>query len=103
MTNSKRKLHPLTDEEEAEIQRQIAADPEDWESGEEDIAKAKPFAEMFPELAESIRRSRGRPPVEKPKQVVSIRLDQDVVSKFKATGKGWQAKINDVLKKAKVS
>ena len=103
MTSSKRKLRPLTDEEEAEIQGQIAADPEDWEASDDDLAKAKPFAEMFPELAESIRRSRGRPPIEKPKQVVSIRLDQDVVSKFKATGKGWQARINDVLKRAKVS
>ncbi|TIU84753.1 MAG: hypothetical protein E5W03_11740, partial [Mesorhizobium sp.] len=35
-------------------------------------------------------------------QVVSIRLDQDVVRKFKATGKGWQARINEVLKNAKV-
>lgn len=103
MTSSKRKLRPLTDEEEAEIQEQIAADPEDWEASDDDLAKAKPFTEMFPELAESIRRSRGRPPIEKPKRVVSIRLDQDVVSKFKATGKGWQARINDVLKRAKVS
>ena len=103
MTSSKRKLRPLTDEEEAEIQEQIAADPEDWEASDDDLAKAKPFTEMFPELAESIRRSRGRPPIEKPKQVVSLRLDQDVVSKFKATGKGWQARINDVLKRAKVS
>ena len=103
MSNPKSRVRPLTDEEEAEIQRQIAADPDDAEATDEQLAQARPFAEVFPELFESIRRARGRPAVEKPKQVVSIRLDQDVVSKFKATGKGWQARINEVLKKAKVS
>lgn len=103
MSNPKSHIRPLTDEEEAEIQRQIAADPDDAEATDEQLAQAKPFEEVFPELFESIRRTRGRPAVEKPKQVVSIRLDQDVVSKFKATGKGWQARINEVLKKAKVS
>lgn len=29
----------------------------------------------------------------------SIRLDQDVVAKFKATGPGWQSRINEVLRK----
>lgn len=36
------------------------------------------------------------------KQVVSIRLDPDVIAKFKATGPGWQARMNEVLKHAKV-
>src|SRR5690242_12021786 len=61
---TKRKLRPLTDKDEAAIQRQIAADPEDWEATEEDFKNARPFAEVFPDLAESIRRARGRPPVE---------------------------------------
>ncbi|MDX8458538.1 BrnA antitoxin family protein [Mesorhizobium humile] len=102
MSNTKSRVRRLTDAEEAEIQRQIAADPEDGEATDEQLAQAKPFAEVLPELFESIRRSRGRPALEKPKQVVSIRLDQDVVRKFKATGKGWQARINEVLKNAKV-
>jgi len=69
---------------------------------EEELATARPFAEVFPDLAESIRRSRGRPKVETPKQQVSLRLDPDVIEKFKATGKGWQSRINDVLKAAKL-
>jgi uncharacterized protein (DUF4415 family) len=97
-----KKIPPLTDEEEAEIQKQIAADPDDCEATDEQLAAAKPFAEAFPDLMESIKRSRGRPPVEKPLQQISIRLDPDVVAKFKATGKGWQARVNDVLKRAKV-
>jgi uncharacterized protein (DUF4415 family) len=81
---------------------------EDWDAvdspelTDEQIAQAKPFAEAFPDLAESIKRSRGRPPVEKPLQQISIRLDPDVIAKFKATGRGWQSRINEALKRAKV-
>jgi uncharacterized protein (DUF4415 family) len=105
MGNSRRHmpaLPPLTDEEEAEIQRQIAADPDAPEATDEQLAQAKPFAEVFPDLAESIKRGRGRPAVAKPLRQISIRLDPDVIDKFKATGKGWQNRINQVLKAAKV-
>jgi len=67
---------------------------------EEDFRQARPFAEVFPELAESIRRARGRPAVELPKRQISLRLDPDVIDAFKATGKGWQARMNDALRKA---
>lgn len=36
------------------------------------------------------------------KQRVTMLLDPDVIAKFKATGAGWQSRINDVLKTAKV-
>jgi uncharacterized protein (DUF4415 family) len=81
---------------------------EDWDAvdspelTDEQLAQARPFAEVFPDLAESIRRGRGRPKAEKRLQHVSIRLDPEVVAKFKATGKGWQSRINEVLKAAKI-
>lgn len=81
---------------------------EDWDAvdspelTDEELAQARPFAEVFPDLAESIRRARGRPKVETPRQQISLRLDPDVIEKFKATGKGWQSRINDVLKAAKL-
>ena len=100
MKSSKRTVPALTDEEEARIQRGIADDPDNPEWAEEDFKNARPFAEVFPELAESIRRARGRPVMEKPKRQVSLRLDPDVIDAFKATGKGWQGRINDVLRKA---
>ncbi len=93
---------PLTDAEEAEIQRLIASDPDSPEATDEQLAQARPFAEVFPDLAESIRRARGRPATGKAKKTVSIRLDPEVVEKFKATGPGWHRLINDVLKAAKV-
>tara|TARA_R110000772_G_scaffold158266_4_gene269484 strand:+ start:5462 stop:5614 length:153 start_codon:yes stop_codon:yes gene_type:complete len=42
----------------------------------------------------------GRPRSAKPKKPVSIRLDQDVLAKFKATGPGWQSRINEALREA---
>ncbi|WP_438751908.1 BrnA antitoxin family protein [Pararhizobium sp. O133] len=95
-------IPPITDEEEARIQAMIASDPDNPEWTEEDFKNARPFAEVFPELMESIRRSRGRPVVEARKQQISLRLDPDVIAKFKATGKGWQARINDILKEVKL-
>ena len=43
---------------------------------------------------------RGRPPAEKPKQAISLRVDADVLEHFKATGPGWQGRMNEVLRKA---
>lgn len=41
---------------------------------------------------------RGRPLGSGTKTQVTLRLDVDVVDKFRATGEGWQTRINDVLK-----
>jgi uncharacterized protein (DUF4415 family) len=103
MGSRKRQTESLSDEEEAEIQRQIAADPDDFELTDEMAAKGKSFAEMFPELAEKMRRNMGgRPRLDQPKKSVHLRLDQDVIDKFKATGPGWQTRINEALRAAKV-
>ena len=99
---AKREVPPLTDEEEAEIQRQIAEDPDDWEATDEELANARPFAEVFPELMESIRRSRGRPKSSSPKEAVTLRLDPKTLDKFKSTGDDWRARMAAVLDKAKV-
>lgn len=42
---------------------------------------------------------RGRPSLEHPKQRVTIRLDADVVSRLRASGPGWQSRINEALRK----
>jgi uncharacterized protein (DUF4415 family) len=44
-------------------------------------------------------KSIGRPPLPNPKQQVTLRLDPDVIEKFRATGKGWQSRINAELRK----
>ncbi|MGN6685716.1 MAG: BrnA antitoxin family protein, partial [Devosia sp.] len=35
-----------------------------------------------------------------PKQAISLRVDADVLDKFKADGPGWQSRMNDALRKA---
>jgi hypothetical protein len=50
----------LTDDEEAEIQRMIASDPDNPELTDEQIAGFRPFAEVLPALAESAKRGPGR-------------------------------------------
>lgn len=61
---------------------------------EEALAVAKGEAEPA-----AIHVRQGRPPSERPKKLLSIRLDQDVVEGFKATGEGWQSRINAILRK----
>jgi uncharacterized protein (DUF4415 family) len=40
---------------------------------------------------------RGRPPSRSSKRVVSLRLSPEVLAYFKATGAGWQTRINETL------
>lgn len=46
---------------------------------------------------QQFKRKPGRP-AGSSKELVSLRLDADVLESFRATGAGWQTRINDVLK-----
>lgn len=64
------------------------------------LAQAKPAKEVLPEsFFQEIKKLRGQRGAQKaPKKVpVSLRLDAEIVEAYKATGKGWQSRINDVL------
>ncbi len=100
MSNMKRKIRKLTDAQEAKLQAQIASDADAAEASDAALKKAKPFAQAFPDLMAVIRRGRGRPAIANPRQQISLRLDRDVIAKFKASGKGWQTRVNAVLRKA---
>lgn len=41
---------------------------------------------------------RGRPKATSTKQALTLRYDADVIEAFKATGKGWQTRMNAALK-----
>lgn len=43
---------------------------------------------------------RGRPRLANPKQAVKLRIDHDVLDHFRATGPGWQTRMNAALRKA---
>lgn len=44
------------------------------------------------------RVSRGRPKVASPKVSTTLRLDADVIERFRAGGPGWQSRINGALR-----
>jgi uncharacterized protein (DUF4415 family) len=64
----------------------------------EQIAEARPFAEVFPELAASIRKGRG-PNKAPTKKLVSLRLSGQVIDAYKAKGPGWQSRIDADLRR----
>ena len=45
---------------------------------------------------------RGRPPLDRPKEAVKIRLAPEVLDHFRAGGPGWQTRINETLERAVV-
>ena len=47
-----------------------------------------------------IRRGRGRPPTGNAKELISVRLDPDVLAKLREAGPGWQTQINTLLRQA---
>jgi uncharacterized protein (DUF4415 family) len=83
----------------------IGADGEVRELDEFDFAGARPAAEVLPEIfppevvAEMLK-PRGRPRALRLKAHVNLRLDADVLEYFKAQGKGYQTRINSVLREA---
>lgn len=66
---------------------------------EEDFAQAKPFKEGFPEQHEAWKKM-GRPPVSMPKVHIGFRLAADVVDGIRATGRGYNARVEKVLREA---
>lgn len=48
----------------------------------------------------SIKRGRGRPAVAVKRPTLNMRVDADVLEAFKATGQGWQTRINAALREA---
>ena len=43
---------------------------------------------------------RGRPRIDNPKQLLSLRLPPEVIAGWKSTGPGWQTRMADVLRKS---
>lgn len=44
---------------------------------------------------------RGRPKLEKPKRLLSLRLPPDVIASWKASGPGWQTRMAEMLERTK--
>ena len=69
----------------------------------QEIARARPASEVLPRLfgakaAKDMLKPRGRPPAEVVKDRITIRLSPDVTAAFRASGDGWQTRIDAALK-----
>ena len=77
-------------------------DDENPEWTAEAMARAKPASEVLPEIfgaqvAKTMLKPRGKQ-VAPTKQAVTVRYSPDVLVAFKATGAGWQVRMNDALR-----
>jgi uncharacterized protein (DUF4415 family) len=77
-----------TPDEDARIQRGIEADPDTHELTDQDFQRMKPA-----------RGGRPPKPASERKQSVTLRLSPDVLEKYKATGRGWHTRIDEVLRR----
>jgi uncharacterized protein (DUF4415 family) len=59
---------------------------------------ALPLTEVQMSAMAPIRVLRGRPKLANKKQLVSIRFSPEVIDYFRASGAGWQARMDAVLK-----
>jgi len=67
---------------------------------EADFKQAVPLSAL-PTSVQKVLSARKREPQKTPtKQLVSLRLSPEVLSHFKAKGRGWQTRIDDTLKSA---
>ncbi len=76
----------VTDEEDAAITSAAMSDPD-----------AKPFTDAEWDAIKPLVRI-GRPKAEVTKERITIRLSHDVVTQFRATGEGWQTRIDSALR-----
>lgn len=80
---------PLTDDE-GEV-RELKA---------EDFKHAIPFSKLPESLQEKLRSLKRRGPQRAPtKEMVSIRLSRDVLDRLRASGRGWQSRVDAHLRK----
>ena len=84
--------------EEVAINVGIARDPDAPELDEDWFRRARPAAEVVPHIVERWRRTRGKQKAPT-KESISIRLDADILAYYRASGRGWQGRINETLRK----
>ncbi len=77
---------------------------EDWnaisdnpEWTKDDVARSGSLDELLPELAAKARRVRGKQ-LAPTKVRVTLRLERETLEAFKATGRGWQTRLDAALK-----
>ena len=80
---------------EYDVEAPIPYDPEDGPYDPNDVAATERY------LREAVVQYRGRrgPQKSATKEMISIRLSREVLDYFRGTGEGWQARIDDILRR----
>lgn len=74
-------------------------DDENPEWTKEDFARAVPLSKLPQDLRKKLSSLRKRGPQQAPtKERITIRLSREVVERFRATGDGWQTRVDEALK-----
>ncbi|CAN5176827.1 BrnA antitoxin family protein [soil metagenome] len=78
---------------------------EDWdevsnnpELTDEEIAGLRPMKEARPDLYAALQAEIAKRGPTRTKEAISIRLDIDLVEKLRASGPGWQSRVNQALR-----
>ena len=79
-------MKPLTD-----------AEGEVRELQDEDFARMKRFDALPREMQAKLRRVRGKQKAPT-KELISLRVSRDVLGRFRATGDGWQTRMDEALR-----
>lgn len=74
------------------------ATPTEWIDADDAPELTDEFFERADEYVGDKLVRRGRPRTDSPKVALTVRYDAEVVEAFKATGKGWQTRMNATLK-----
>lgn len=93
-------LKSTADMTRAEVMAAVRAIPADkhfvWDGVDED-ERPLPREEMLAGAA-ALAKKRGRPAGSGTKEQVALRVDRDVLDAFRASGPGWQTRMNAVLR-----
>jgi len=118
-----KKIRMPTDEEDAAIHAAALSDPDCPPMTDEQWERVKPFVRparealpptLYAALTDKSRpvvirhvtdaqdraRRVGRPKLDCPKSPLSMRVDTLVLNRLRATGKGWQTRVNALLREA---
>lgn len=77
--------------------RNTIDDNPEWTAA--DFSRAKSGDDVPAHIRAAFPKTRGRP-AGPTKQLVSLRIDRDTLERFRASGPGWQSRINEALRKA---
>lgn len=90
----------ISPEEDAAITAAAETDPDNPPLTEADMAAFRPAVETAPDLVAAYKRRGPKTGAAGVKKQVTLRIDPDVIEHYRATGDGWQGRINAALRKA---